>query len=196
MPNWCNNTMVVSGPKNDLMAFIEKAEGPTQGYNSYDEKGNWEGFDSIRLQSIYNDLPELGESSELSFHQLVPVPDDVMRLPYDTSSAKNIARALGLPKPESEVYSGYRWEAENWDCKWGATEVERDIISDEEVVYEFSTPWGPPIKAIHTVSKDFPSLRFRLDYDEPGMGFRGYSELMGGDEENFHNENYEESYEE
>lgn len=206
MPNWCDNTMTVSGPHDELLAFIKKAEGPTQTYNSYSGQG-WEAFDKIRVEAIYNSLPEPGESSDLSFHQLVPVPDATMRLPYDRHEAEKIARVLGYDI--SGIYgpeAGYEWEANNWGCKWGASNVSRGEVTEPEsggvsdIQYEFSTPWSPPIAALIAISIDFPSLSFSINYDEPGMGFCGDALFKGGDMIN-HNErsiddDYEDDYEE
>ena len=39
--------------------------------------------------------------------------------------------------------------------------------------YGFDTAWSPPETLIEKVSVDWPTLTFRLEYEEPGMNFAG-----------------------
>ena len=44
---------------------------------------------------------------------------------------------------------------------------------DTEVGYWFMTAWAPPTNFFKHISKLFPSLRFKLTYNEGGMAFKG-----------------------
>jgi hypothetical protein len=181
MPNWCENTLNISGPKEPLKSFVDKAEGPTQTYNDY-ISASWGAFDEVRVKIIASQVPKPGEVSPLSFHALCPVPEDFRRFPYDDRQAAKLRAIVG----DSTGYGGYNWEARNWGVKWGASDVNLTVdrgIPDEHnslVTYEFSTPWGPPSILLDKVSKDFPDLNFELIYREEGMGFEGHMEWKSG----------------
>ena len=54
-------------------------------------------------------------------------------------------------------------------------------LDDEDCVeYSFDSAWSPPHNFIEKVSKDFPLLRFRLKYEEPGMCYMGVATSVNG----------------
>lgn len=171
MPNWCSNNLYVEGPKEDIARFKREAAGPTQSYNDFRDfasKG-WPVHDDIRLRALANNLPEKGEFDVFSFHQLFPVPEDVRRFPYDCSNAAKVGEMIG----EVRTQGGYGWEVANWGCKWGASHS--DLYSEEEsfLHYGFDTAWSPPLPFLEKVAKDWPTLTFKVEYEEAGMGFCG-----------------------
>ena len=192
MPNWCNNNLIVEGSKEDVEAFRVAANGPIQTYNNLNKAGSaWPIHDDVRLKALISELPEAGETSELSFHALVPVPEEVRLWGYDSASAKRLGDAIGKTPPQC----GYSWENENWGVKWGACEVSCDP-GDDHVLYSFDTPWGPPIEFLITVAKKWNTLTFTLDYSEPGMAFEGEIQMSDGVTV-YHNEReMEDNYEE
>ena len=178
MPNWCQNNLHIEGPPEDIARFIKSAEGPTQSYNDVSELvGVWPVHDDIRMRARVTMTPEPGEVSVLSFHALYPVPDKVMRFPYDDNTAKKVGKTLG----ESVLYGGYTWENNHWGCKWGSCDVDIDEQGDDYVQYSFNTPWGAPMGLFDKVAKDWPMLTFSLAFEEPGMGFAGDAEWEAGE---------------
>lgn len=137
MPNWCTNKLIVTGDEKLVAEFIERAEGPTQ---------------------VYGD--EEAETSVLSFHQLVPIPDDILALNYSSH--------------------GYHTEIELWGCKWGASSAEREDIHGSWVQYVFDTPWSPPIPLLLLVSAQFPTLTFDLRYEDENVELYGRVEVVNG----------------
>jgi hypothetical protein len=134
MPNWCSNSLTITGPRADLQAFKTKAVGHSP----------WE-------------QPE-GKPDVLDFHSLVPVPEQVLQAGYESA--------------------GYNWEKENWGCKWGA---EGPTIVDEwegHLEYEFDTAWSPPIEFLKKVAVQWLALVFVLEYEEPGMAYKGLAKLQ------------------
>ena len=63
MPNWCNNTLRITGPEADIEAFKKKAVG----------------------HSPWHKPPEGEEPDALNFHSLLPVPDDVLAAGYEAA---------------------------------------------------------------------------------------------------------------
>ena len=107
--------------------------------------------------------------SALNFHSLVPVPDHILKLGY--------------------VNAGHDWEVKNWGARWGAGDVDVVDEGDDCIVYHFSTAWAPAVEFIENVRKQWPTLTFILDYDEPGNGFKGICKGAGDQFEN-HSINY------
>lgn len=176
MPNWCSNTLTVSGPQEDLRRFISAARGREHSYNNF-YNNPWEVFDEIRLTSILSTPPEDSEREvDLSFHRLYPVPADVRSWPYDDGVTAQVAQVTGLKPPEM---SGYYWENKHWGVKWGASDSHLNDYGDS-AEYTFDTAWGPPMEWIHYVANEWPTLGFSLAYEEPGMCFRGEAFWMNG----------------
>jgi len=67
----------------------------------------------------------------------------------------------------------------NWGCKWGA---QNSSVLDEwpgHVEYTFDTAWSPPIELLTTVAKQWSNLTFILEYEEPGMAYKGIAKFQG-----------------
>jgi hypothetical protein len=60
----------------------------------------------------------------------------------------------------------YVWCTEHWGTKW---DVEAKLQRDEpgELTYTFDSAWAPPVDCLVHASKQYPTLRFWLDYEEP-----------------------------
>jgi hypothetical protein len=99
-----------------------------------------------------------GDPDVFNFHSLVPVPDEVLQAGYESA--------------------GYDWERANWGCKWGAM---NPTILDEWpgcVMYEFDTAWSPPMEFLQTVAKQWGNLMLVLEYEEPGMAYKGLAKFQ------------------
>jgi len=178
MPNWCWNKLNISGPSEDIQRFKVTANGPVQSYHNYRAgNGEWPIHDDVRLKALSESIPEPGEASIFSFHALYPVPNEVRQLPYDCTQAQKVAEQLG----RTCTHGGYGWEAQNWSCKWGASEPQLEHEEDSFLSYTFDTPWGPPMGFLTKVCEDWPTLCFELHYEEPGMGFGGDAEFYDGE---------------
>ena len=178
MPNWCQNTLNISGPAEDIQKLKVTANGPVQSYHNYHGfGGEWPVHDDVRVKALAESLPEPGEVSVFSFHALYPVPNEVRQLPYDCTQAKKVAEQIGRVC----AYGGYTWENQHWGVKWGASEPELHQEEDTFLQYSFETPWGPPMEFLKKVSGDWPTLSFEVEYEECGMGFAGKSEFENGE---------------
>ena len=100
-----------------------------------------------------------GEPDALNFHSLVPIPENLLAAGYDGAR--------------------YDWEMANWGCKWGASGP--GILDEREghVEYEFYTAWSPPENFLQTVAVQYPKLQFVLEYEEPGMAYKGPAKFQG-----------------
>ena len=79
--------------------------------------------------------------------------------------------------------SWYNWNNRNWGCKWDVTNPE--LCSEEKngenlvLVYQFDTPWSPPVPAILKLSEQYPTLLITLSYEEE-QGWGGEIEFCKG----------------
>ncbi len=141
MPNWCTNKLTVMGSYEDVRAFRDKAKGQSP----------WQ---RQREMEQEEEKPNL-----LSFHNFVPVPQDILAAGYNMA--------------------GHLWEVANWGCKWGAYQTRIIEEWDGLVVYAFDTAWSPPIEFMEKVAKQFSTLTMLLDYEEQSMGFKGIAKFKG-----------------
>ena len=138
MADWCNNTLEISGPVETMAIFMEKAVG----------------FSPWRV-------PETDEEPEvLNFHNLIPIPPEVLAAGFDAA--------------------GYDWEEENWGCKWGACHAGIEEGSEGQISYFFDTAWMPPLRFIEKVSAAWPTLLFSLTYRGESTSFEGDATAQAG----------------
>jgi hypothetical protein len=131
MPNWCDNKLTIKGPRNRVLDFIIQARG--------------------ELQRCPTDVAK-PKIADFSFHQLCPIPDEIMALPYDPH--------------------GYEAEHAQWGIKWGAGDsilvsykklpgVDLAIAS-----YVYRTPWAPGDIFLGKMAANWKDLSFALSYRE------------------------------
>ena len=102
---------------------------------------------------------QTNQPSPLNFHSLLPVPDEIIN--------------LGIALED--------WQVEHWGTKWEAAEV---LLLDNTGIalsYQFDTAWSPPIALFKTIGPQWPTLTFRLNYEELGCGFIGLCKVVGAD---------------
>jgi hypothetical protein len=46
------------------------------------------------------------------------------------------------------------------------------------IEYEFDTAWSPPMKFLQTVAKQWCNLMLILEYEEPGMAYKGLAKFQ------------------
>jgi hypothetical protein len=104
---------------------------------------------------------ESEEHSALSLAWLYPIPEDIYQGDLGLEEEKKYGKN-----------TWYHWCIDHWGTKWDATAT---LVETPPgfLAYRFETAWSPPVKWLKKVAADFPSLRFVLQYDEPGMGFAG-----------------------
>lgn len=158
MPNWCSNNLHVEGPKESLDTF--------------------------------ETLLKTGEG-DLDFNLFIPYPkrykalDDIAK-----EVTEKLKKEAGNPyhidwsKIPKDGYNqgGYDWCISNWGTKWNACEASIDRTSDVSMSGWFDTAWSPPLGVLKAMSEKFPDLKFELNYSEEGMGFKGTSVYLGGEE--------------
>lgn len=144
MPNWTNNKLTVLGDPKRVAAFVAKAHGEHQHY---------------KLSSFDPD-DEGPKPSPLSFHQLLPIPDEIMAKEYDPH--------------------GFEAEQRLWGCKWGASDDRLVSHGPGRAEYAFDTPWRPARVLFETISAgEWSDLTFIVSWREEYPS-RGRFALRGG----------------
>lgn len=108
------------------------------------------------------------DKTELSLSKLLPEPD------YKKTAVHPTFPIMGGKKTDivNEDQSWWDWRIQNWGTKWDITatiEKKRDGYR----LYYFDSAWSPPVEWLETIAPKFPKLKFRLEYEEGGVGFKG-----------------------
>ena len=86
-----------------------------------------------------------------------------------------------LPTPSEYLDNGnwYDWRVNKWGTKWDAVECYQIDRGHNDVKFTFLTAYSPPIEWLEYVAEMFPNIWIMLEYDEPGMCFRGVASGRG-----------------
>jgi len=168
MPNWCENDLTVTGPKEAVLRFKELAKGKKHGEDTVLSEENFIPYpEDFRI--LDEASPFLGEHKEL--------PDDVRR--------RLEAKGLDVTR-DGYNQGGYEWCIENWGTKWGFCDPK--LVGEYDygdgkycLQYSFDTAWSPPIPLVKKMGEMFPELEFDLRYFEGGCGFNGILRIEGGE---------------
>lgn len=151
MPNWVYNTLTASGDKQEVKRFVDQAsKSHVRKYMKYD-------FDSGEMN--WN---EETVETDFSFWNFVRPEEEILEEYYGAEPAKSLADVLKF-----EGNHWYDWNVRNWGCKWDASEIYAEEQDEEtRALYEFQTPWGPPMEAFEAMAAQFPELTLELRYEE------------------------------
>lgn len=196
MPNWVYNYVSVSGKKDDLIAFAEKA--------SKQHETQWLSDGWVRNEDGTNTrVPEedrkveveLSNPQPLSFWNFIAPTDE--ELPYyfghktkpedeadpNATTEERMAKAL--------TFSGsgwYDWNVRNWGTKWDANDEDGEIPdlenlqSQDTITYRFSTAWSIPEPIFRAMVEQHPELDFDFECEEE-QGWGANFTSSDGDED-------------
>jgi hypothetical protein len=149
MPNWVYNNVSVSGTKETIEAFYEKATATHP-----------ETFDKETGKVIYTENPEF------SFWNFVSPPKEAVE-------SGEYFGTHGFSDGESQgdtPVNWYNWNNENWNTKWDAcdthseTTINKDGSADISISY--STAWSIPEPVMEAMVKQHPELTFSFSCEE------------------------------
>ena len=123
-----------------------------------------------------NTLTVTGPADDLTvFKQTAKTGDQ----PLDLSNFIPMPDALKNDDPSPNAQRD--WALRHWGTKWGAYEGESVDVNDNTVEYIFLTAWSPiNHEALQRISAKHPTLTFSIDYEEPGMAFKGHTAAQAG----------------
>jgi len=152
MPDWCANTLVVSGKPEDVGRFRSESDPISAG----------------RFVPMPHDLrgiiPGVGKIDGKKCYQWREV--DGVKVPLSVEEIHRLTDTYGAA-------NWYDWSILHWGTKWEFDEVKVGEAMDRKVVYTFLTAWSPPMPVVEAMSKKYLSLSFRLRYAAPDCDFKG-----------------------
>jgi len=184
MPNWCDNTIYITGPSDERNRLVAE-------HTVVAENNEWQ--DGTRLDlTLSVPMPEaLGEVSGItSTNSPDPHPNWANLLANGEITQEWHDQLCEDRRKEYEAtqrllaeygYSGWwHWRLDNWGTKWAP---EFFVQAHTETLTEIrgDSAWSPPDALIASVSELFPSLTFSVVYAEEGMGFAGMLRYRNGE---------------
>lgn len=154
MPNWCMNRLIIKGDSKELQKLIQDHK---------DAEVEIPHFDFVIP------YPEEFKQKDKEYNDLLKI--------FEAEGRKDEFWKSGYKNGYNS--GGYEWCINNWGTKWECAEAQLDDFEDNLAI-NFETAWAPPEPVIEAYSKKYPLLTFRLEYLEPGMGFRGIHEIGDG----------------
>ena len=173
MPNWVMNYLTVEG-KPELVEELKKQVAqpyvmPVQSFGDLNFTVKDQEVDEVF--SFWNII----RPTDMEAYPKQPVHSDLS--PNDEGWWADVTAKSRVDN------SWYNWNNRNWGCKWDVTNPE--LCSEEEngenlvLVYQFDTPWSPPVPAILKLSEQYPTLLITLSYEEE-QGWGGEIEFCKG----------------
>lgn len=164
MPNWCSNTLEVSGNPEQLKEFKSKSliKADNNSPNDYD----------FTFEGIYPTPKELLEVT-------APVMwrGDADDIEGKEAYEKHIAELVGKYGHDN----WYNWRVENWGTKWDCSDSYIGVDDDEWFIVSYDTAWSPNLNWMQYASEVYPNLQFKLVFMEPGCNFCGVAYCSNGE---------------
>lgn len=158
MANWVANEMIVEGDAETVEAFVKKMAKPTYEFNKEE------------VQEETGEVYSLREDRVLSFLNVIAPLDSEWEEYFSVADNNSWNNPLNW----------YNWNTTHWSTKWDAL---RGVITgqgDGVVTYFFETAWSPPEKVFYEMSKQWPTLTFKIVWEE-GQGFGAVWVFRGGE---------------
>lgn len=182
MPNWCYNKVVLeTEDKAALSEFIFKTF--VQGV--YQPRGKTSRTFGMRTTSLdYGHLtPRQAKEAAKAIDKLF---DPKSPSTYGSVRVLTLYKLVdgweGHTKPDGSWVSSltYDWMVNNTGTKWSPCDAYWCLSKTEvkgrtryKLVIDYDTAWAPACEAYKTFCKSHPSVKCRIKYNEPGVGFKG-----------------------
>ena len=155
MPNWCNNSIEIVGPRDKIQALWEASKGEDKGLLS-----------AMRPEPNYEEVDVLP-----TFPKIVGNSEPVAKnQSWWDWRVQNWGTKWEI-SPEGLEYE--RDEDGNYD--------NGGLGPHARITGWFDSAWSPPIDALAFYAEANPDVRIRIDYNETGMCFVGCAEWEEGE---------------
>jgi hypothetical protein len=172
MPNWCYNSLTISGSKEEISAIKTQLNKPF-----------------TRQHDQWNPATQEMELSDTTYDNPIFAFWNIVK-PTNLEEY-NKQSDHSLPLAEQMMFKGDNWydfNVRNWGTKWDVAvsnneeypETELMEESDTYLAYRFNTAWSPPLPAIEALSTQYPHVEFNLSYEEE-TGWGGEYLFIEGD---------------
>lgn len=161
MPNYCYNTLIISGDDAELQRFKEFAQ-------------------SVIKKSSSTDFDEPEHVRPLDFNNFISPEEDKKRLIESWNGNPEVRELWSDFGTYWFNNGGYDWCIANHGTKWNAGDTNL-TESDGELIYSFDTAWSPPTPVIIKASELFPTLTFVLHMEEESHAYGGSETYEAGE---------------
>jgi hypothetical protein len=157
MPNWCQNTLLIKGPTDEVSMLIETV------------KDNNTALSLAKIIAVPEELKQVSSPNR------------------DEDEAARLSSLYGAKDwYEFQVNNwGTKWDVDARIVEDSATNApgyKSYTSPDERFVHmAFDSAWSPPIFAIDMLAKQFPKVKIHHAFDESGSDFSGYRMYIGGE---------------
>lgn len=185
MPNWCENSLFITGKKKDIVDFLNYNGSGDFNFNKYLPIPEiYEKFDTTNSKDGRDVLHHEHIKKEDGSYETISTPKYATDEEYEKYSADYDA-AVKEQKEKYGFVGWYDWNVFNWGTKWDIDKIEnKGLIAqiennkdNEEVTIElfFDTAWSPCVVFLENIYTKFPDLTFDLYYIELGEFFAGHT---------------------
>ena len=180
MPNWATSKLVITGDQEQLDELITQVSTPYAEEHSDSSVEPEQVTGHFLLWNIIRptNLDAYYQRGDYDKSKTMPDKPTETRTPEEileqvTEALDGLSEYLNNP-PESlieQIQDGFRngmdwynWNVRNWGTKWELSEDQSWInrVSDNEVRYELTTAWSPPVEALDNLAKQYPTLAFSI----------------------------------
>ena len=170
MPNWCFNSVSITGDEKGLKAFKKLVKGQV-----HEDDNGPQDFCFDRVVPMPDDIKKTTSPNNV-FDTQAEVDAFYERIKKDDFPMKRYAHTQAQVDEMEKKHGAtnwYDWCIKNWGVKWDASSPELTEFS-HKLEYQFETPWGPPEEIFEALKERFPNLDISWYYNEPGMEFDGF----------------------
>jgi hypothetical protein len=163
MPNYCYNTVLIKGPKKDVLRLQKQVKNRKQDF------------------SLNKILPQ----PKILNMVVVPGGEWNEHMGKKMKGKMVPKRLIALWKKLYGTDNWYDWRRENWGTKWdihdAILEIQGNKVDDNEreIVYSFDSAWMGPDQAILALSEQYPMLHIEHYEEELGSDF-AYEKIYEG----------------
>ncbi len=154
MPNWVYNTIHITGAKEQIDAFFDKAVAPHP-----------EAFDEATGKVVYTENPEF------SFWNFIAPPDEAVKSgEYFGTHGFSEGKKVG-----DTPNNWYNFQCDKWGTKWDAGDAHAETTNFPDgtasMSVSYNTAWSIPTPVMEAMVEQHPELTFEFwSEEEQGWG--------------------------
>ena len=153
MPNYCDNTLLIKGPKELVYQLRDKLKGEQQAV-----------FDFNAIKPMPKALLNTTAPAK---HHADPQKVEFNKKKYGAEDWYN--------------WANKNWGTK-WNACDAALHVEQELDKETMMIgYSFQTAWAPAIPVYEALAEQHPELSFYVCFDESGVGFSGWKFYSEGE---------------
>ena len=203
MPNWVENKLVITGPKESLDRLAEQLSKPYTAHHYDFTTNTYPSFVVTGEFLLWNivspsDLPAYYEhvENEIRQQEWLQRKERTDNEPVSAGAVVNtlvekLQEASQNPTVFQEAYNKfvferefgddwYHWNIRNWGTKWEISDVVVERQNDTTLRYGFQTAWSPPESALTSLAEQYPEITMTLRCHDEGDMFAAEIHWNGG----------------